>query len=78
VGFYIDLILFPQRLNSSFSLAVVYFLSDEVETANVETDTWLKLRDETETSSNIPTPRLESSKFVCFGEIKKKKHGHHF
>jgi len=69
LGFHIYLILFPQRLNSSSSLSVFHSLSDEVETVNVETDIWLKRRDETETSSSIPTPRLETSKCVWFGEI---------
>ena len=49
-----------------------------------ETETWLKFRDETETSSKSPRPklktwrsRLETSKFVRFTEIFKKCR-HHF
>jgi len=34
--------------------------SDVVETATFETETWLKFRDETETSSKTPRPRLET------------------
>ena len=34
------------------------FASDVVETVTFETETWLKFRDEIETSSKTPRPRL--------------------
>jgi len=57
--------------------------SDVVDTITFETETWLKFRDKTETSSKTvrprletwssrPRPKLETSKFVHFAEIFQK------
>jgi len=59
------------------------------ETVTLETATWLKFRDETETETLSKTPRprrktwssrprLETSKFVHIAEIFQKKCRHHF
>jgi len=41
-------------------MPTIVTISDVVETVTFETETWLKFRDETETSSKTPRPRLDT------------------
>jgi len=71
------------RCSSLLDLDLIVFGSDVVETITfeTETETWLKFRDEIETSSKTPRPRLktcssiprlDTSKFVHFAEFFQK------